>query len=530
MLDKRQLQSYLTMMTAFVRFSTLKNIIAVFYRFVLYVRNNTEFGHTKQMNVLDIALIEHLKIANRGVTNERNLKTFERRQGVGEVSLKECMLQLNALLPKMKSIMKMDKEMMTIEHARYFIRVLQAILQIRHAQRSGVGTGLTVGEWNARSTVQEHTVLFVLDHKTSAGGSAEICLDKEEYKQFEFYMRKICPMFSKDLSPNASFFVNNKGGRLDQTSKDLGRLVMTVNNNKVRKAYQMAAAGLDLAPTHMNSINLFLHLSEHTASAYYRNRELIQVVGSRDLLRSLLKGEKPTAPIAPNSTTKPSSSKGKYRKRPHMRQPASPQPGSSYPQPGPSHRPDFSPTPSGSSSPTHTPLASPSSPPAKQASTGASIAPRSAVPPHLGSSPESPRSSSPISYAKHDIARAKENLLRDFPITLEGKMFHTHVSFELKYTKKEEARHQSLDGAAEEIEVSAHHLTFPDCLSNRATGCRHLQEEVERHQTRDRREMVALQTPGVIVPSPIHIWQKECRNPLIFLAQHRNLKKCLFCE
>ena len=380
MLDKAQLTSYIMLMTAYVRFSTLKNIVAAFSGFVLHVRNNTEFGYTKQMNALNNALTEHLKITNRGVTNERNLKTFERRQGVGEVSLKECMLQLNALLPKMKSIMKMDREMLTAQHARYYIRVLQAILQIRHAQRPGVGTGLTMGEWNARSTVQEHTVLFVLDHKTSAGGPAEICLDKEELKQFEFYMRKICPMFSKDLSPNAPFFVNNKGGRLDQTSKDLGRMDMTVTNNDARKAYQTAAASLDLAPTHMNSINLYLHHSDHTASVFYRNRELIQVVGSRNLLRSLLIGEKPTAPIAPNSTTKPSSSTGRYRKRRHMRQPAPP-------QPGPSHRPDISPAPSGSSSPTHTPPASPSSPPAKQASTGASIPPRSAVPSHLPQCP-----------------------------------------------------------------------------------------------------------------------------------------------
>ena len=45
-----------------------------------------------------------------------------------------------------------------------------------------------------------------------------------------------------------------------------------------------------------------------------------------------------------------------------------------------------------------------------------------------------------MSYAKqeaNDIARAKENLFRDFPVTLEGKVIYTHVSFELKYTKEE---------------------------------------------------------------------------------------------
>ena len=108
MLDKRDLQSYITLLMNYVTFATLKNIIAAFIRFVLYVRNNTEFGHTKQMNALDNALTEHLKIANRGVSNERNLKQLERRQGVGEVPLKECMMQLNTLLPKLKSIMKMD--------------------------------------------------------------------------------------------------------------------------------------------------------------------------------------------------------------------------------------------------------------------------------------------------------------------------------------------------------------------------------------------------------------------------------------
>ena len=272
MLDKRDLQSYITLLMNYVTFATLKNIIAAFIRFVLYVRNNTGFGHTKQMNALDNALADHLKIANRGVSNERNLKQLERRQGVGEVPLKECMKQLNALLPKLKSIMKMDKEMITRGHGRYFFRVLQAILQIRHAQRPGVGTGMTVGEWNARSTVQEHTVPFVLEHKTSAGCPVKMCHDQEEYKQLEFYMRKIRPMYSSDLSPNAPFSVNERGGLLDQTTKDLGRLGMTVNNNKARKAYQTQAASLDLVATHINSINLYLHHSKHIASVYYRNR------------------------------------------------------------------------------------------------------------------------------------------------------------------------------------------------------------------------------------------------------------------
>ena len=212
-------------------------------------------------------------------------------------------------------IFRDGSDYLSSENARYHTRFLISVLQIEHGQRPCVASALNVDEWNHRQMIEGDWVIWVRNHKTTAMGPAVICLNPEELEHFAFYITTVRPMFSENLSEGAPFFVNRKGARILQTTAEPKRLGILITSSLARKAYQnMVVEAQQLEKK--ESLNSYLHHSEATASSYYRNIHLYQVKESRDLMRTLEKASKQS-------------------KTPRVTAPGSP-------QPGPSHRPDFS--------------------------------------------------------------------------------------------------------------------------------------------------------------------------------------------
>ena len=240
---KSKVPEYLSLMKNYYAFSTLKKVLAAALKFCTFLALEAEdLLPVLELKEVEDAFRDQQKVVNRGVDQETMRRHYSPCKDV--ISLQTCIEQVDSLLPKFNAIMEAGPQALTIESSQYFTRVLFAILQIRHAQRPSVATGLTCEEWKEGIAVSSSTVLYVWDHKTHTCTPAAICLNEEETNQFRWYYRHVRPLFTRDTSAKAPFFANKSGTMISSNSaaKDLKRLGMTVTYTNACTAYQNACA------------------------------------------------------------------------------------------------------------------------------------------------------------------------------------------------------------------------------------------------------------------------------------------------
>ena len=240
---KSKVPEYLSLMKNYCTFSTLKKVLAAALKFCTFLALEAEdLVPVWKLKEVEDAFRDQQKVVNRGVDQETMRRHYSPCKDV--ISLQTCIEQVDSLLPRFTAIMEAGPQALTIESSQYFTRVLFAILQIRHAQRPSVATGLTCEEWKEGIAVSSSTVLYIWDHKTHTCTPAAICLNEEETSQFRWYYHHVRPLFTRDTSAKAPFFANKSDTMISSNSaaKDLKRLGMTVTYTNACTAYQNACA------------------------------------------------------------------------------------------------------------------------------------------------------------------------------------------------------------------------------------------------------------------------------------------------
>ncbi|PIO26834.1 hypothetical protein AB205_0154560, partial [Aquarana catesbeiana] len=108
---------------------------------------------------------------------------------------------------------------------------LEAVLVLKHLQRPGVVTNMTVYEWEKRVHHQHvtpectayFTVIGVQLHKTLTHQVAAFALTENEEMWFKIYYEHIRPTFLKKNSTEEAFFVSSSGKKIYKVSNDLRR-------------------------------------------------------------------------------------------------------------------------------------------------------------------------------------------------------------------------------------------------------------------------------------------------------------------
>jgi len=71
------------------------------------------------------------------------------------------------------------------------MRYLMSVVIFKHFQRPSVVAYMLMGEVVlATMSSDQHTIILVMDHKTSASGPAAVALEKEDFNLFQLFLRK----------------------------------------------------------------------------------------------------------------------------------------------------------------------------------------------------------------------------------------------------------------------------------------------------------------------------------------------------
>ncbi|KAJ7998418.1 hypothetical protein DPEC_G00204730 [Dallia pectoralis] len=149
-------------------------------------------------------------------------------------SPKECLSILTVAKPDlMKSIgMLMNGMALKKEEQLNVLYYLEALLMLKHLQRSVVVKNMTVDDWCTRCKVSnDHGTIYVIGvkgHKTGAQQEATISLDEEEDAWMDIYYKLIRPAFLQGLPEEQAkpdhFFISSTGRPIYSTYNDVRKL------------------------------------------------------------------------------------------------------------------------------------------------------------------------------------------------------------------------------------------------------------------------------------------------------------------
>ncbi|XP_056157392.1 uncharacterized protein LOC130131646 isoform X5 [Lampris incognitus] len=204
-------------------------------------------------------------------------------------------------------------------------RYLIALIILKHLQRPGVVTGMTVGEWHKRvKKGSGGTVVLVKKHKTAAQQPAAFVLDQEQEAWFEAYyecvrehMKQGCrgdgqkaPKRRKmeqratdgeKVVENAEepFFLNLAGSRIKNPSLHLSRLhtkykLPDVNSDEVRKVFETATVSECFEAGDKKLFSNYLSHTVATAEGHYQMKQISDLIKATELIKRLGSSERPS--------------------------------------------------------------------------------------------------------------------------------------------------------------------------------------------------------------------------------------------
>ncbi|CAM4569895.1 unnamed protein product [Leuciscus chuanchicus] len=155
---------------------------------------------------------------------------------------------------------------------------LEAIVILKHLQRPGVVTNMTVEEWQERTRRQNGCSVAVKEHKTAASQVAEVLLNADHEHWFNLYYVHIRPVMLQgsrsgdDATADGHFFISSSGKQIHNPCNDLHRLhakynIPAVTSGDARMAFETAAKKVE-----RNAVARLLGHTPETAEKHYRMR------------------------------------------------------------------------------------------------------------------------------------------------------------------------------------------------------------------------------------------------------------------
>ncbi|KAF4091485.1 hypothetical protein AMELA_G00037320 [Ameiurus melas] len=223
-------------------------------QFLTYQTINTNLRHDdKDLHTDCREFIDYLGLLQK-ISKEITQKRHERLTAEAELATHDCTAVLRAAKEDFLAIsqkMLSEKEVTTDECLDYMY-YLQALVILKHLQRPGVVSHMTVPEWlNKKKTTTGYTVVGVKEHKTSAQQVATFALSQEEDTWFELYYTCVRPQLQSCIrkrirevidGTEERFFYLVPSGRIHNPSNDLQRLHISI----ARSAAQQKAETTDL--------------------------------------------------------------------------------------------------------------------------------------------------------------------------------------------------------------------------------------------------------------------------------------------
>ncbi|XP_065096745.1 uncharacterized protein [Paramisgurnus dabryanus] len=215
--------------------------------------------------------------------------TRKRYNGYGnEKQLKECVAILDlaradflAVLAKLQGPKKVPADQLDKNDCLLVLYYLEAVVILKHLQRPGVVTNMTVEEWQERRHTNNGCSVAIKEHKTAASQVAEVPLNAEQEHWFDIYFKHIRPLMLQgsrtggDTMAEGQFFISSTGRPIHNPCNDLVRLhgkykVKPVTSGDARMAFETAAK--NLPETDRNALARLLRHTPETAERHYRMR------------------------------------------------------------------------------------------------------------------------------------------------------------------------------------------------------------------------------------------------------------------
>ncbi|KAL6455044.1 hypothetical protein MHYP_G00363420 [Metynnis hypsauchen] len=243
-----------------------------------------------------------IKLSDNGLTKQtvqnymKSIKRFSDFHGPS-ITPKECWAVLDTAKRDFLGVLGKlgdPTEQPALPDLQLVLYYLEAIVILRHLQRPGVVTHMTVSEWQMRSHGRDgYAVVSVKEHKTAANQIANLSLTQEEEAWFDMYFTEVRPIM---VSRNRAgieferFFISSTGKPIHNPSNDLERLhkkynLPKITSQMVRKAFETATKLLN--DSEKSLVADYLSHSTATAERHYRMRKVDNVVLGFQLLKKI---------------------------------------------------------------------------------------------------------------------------------------------------------------------------------------------------------------------------------------------------
>ncbi|KAF4070730.1 hypothetical protein AMELA_G00276870 [Ameiurus melas] len=282
-------QTQLNYMKSLKRFLTYQTIST-------NLRHDDNDLHTDCREFIDfLGLLQ--KWCCKNISKEISQKRHERSTTEAELTTHDCAAVLRAAKEDFLAIgqkMLSEKQLTTGECLDYMY-FLQALVILKHLQRPGVVSHMTVPEWlNKMKTTSGYTVVGV---KTSAQQVAMFALSQEEDTWFELYYTCVRPQLQSCIKKRnrevtngteERFFISSASGRIHNPSNDLQRLHKKygikpwVTSQKARRVFKTATKSL--TETEKSLVVDYLTHSTAIAEKHYRMKQADNVMRASQLL------------------------------------------------------------------------------------------------------------------------------------------------------------------------------------------------------------------------------------------------------
>ncbi|CAL9688300.1 unnamed protein product [Knipowitschia caucasica] len=180
----------------------------------------------------------------------------------------------------------------------FVVYYLEGVIILKHLQRPGVVSHMTVVEWLSKRELDGFFVIGIKEHKTAATQVASIGLSQEEVHWFDFYYKLVRPqllMASRkrkrdDVEADDKFFVSSTGKMINNPTNDLTRLhakynLPNVSSQMARRACEMAAKSM--TESEKSLLASYLTHSDATAEKHYRMERVEDIVKASRILGKL---------------------------------------------------------------------------------------------------------------------------------------------------------------------------------------------------------------------------------------------------
>ncbi|XP_053475697.1 uncharacterized protein LOC128604579 [Ictalurus furcatus] len=315
--DREKTQQFFRELTdAGLSKQTQLNYMKNLKRFLTYQTINTNLRHDdKDLHTDCREFIDYLgllqKSCSKKVSKEITQKRHERLTADGELTTHDCTAVLRAAKGDFLAITRkmLSEKQLTTDECLDYMYNLQALVILKHLQRPGVVTHMTVPEWlNKKTTTSGYTVVGVKEHKTSAQQVATFALSQEEVTWFDLYYTCVRPQLQSCIrkrkredmdGTEERFFISSASGRIHNPSNDLQRLHIRygvrpwVTSQRARRVFETATKSL--TDTEKSLVADYLTHSTATAEKHYRMKQADNVVRASQLL-DLLAGQSTTDP------------------------------------------------------------------------------------------------------------------------------------------------------------------------------------------------------------------------------------------